>query len=172
VKELAEAKAILEKRIKELEDELKLYRILTRLIDEALSKLSFIPASQLVQPKHLEEVKEEPVSKYSIISPNNEHVADVFIYEDKVVVKMGLKFRKEASPFKRFFIDRILERFVKEDQKRVSLGEISPSEAFSYEIKEDNSGYVEELIIRNYKNERTLRELKRALKWTLLRVRK
>ena len=170
VKELAEAKATLEKRIRELERELRLYRLLARLIDEALSKLSFVPASQLVQPKTTEE--EELISKYSIISPENEHIADVFVYKNKIIAKMKVKFRKETSPFKRFFIDRILERLVKEDKKRISVGEITPNEAFSYEIREDDDGYVEELVIRNYKDERTLRELKRALKWTLLRVKR
>jgi len=173
VKELAEAKATLEKRIRELENELKLYKLLTRLLDEALSKLSFVPASQLIQLKRAEEVeKEELISRYSIFSPENEHIADVSVFKDKVVVKMDVKFRKEVPPFKSFFVGRILKKFAEEDKRRVSLGEISPSEAFGYEIKEDDEGYVEELIIRNYKSEEVLRELKRALKWTLRRVRR
>lgn len=173
VKELAEAKSMLEKRIRELENELKLYRLLTKLLDEALSKLSFVPASQLIRPKRAEEViEEEPVSRYPILSPDNEHIADVSIFKDKIIVKMNVKFRKEVPPFKSFFVGRILRKFAEEDRQKVSLGEISPNEVFSYEIKEDSEGYVEGLIIRNYKSEEVLRELKRALKWTLRRVRR
>jgi len=172
VKELAEAKSVLERRIKELESELKLYRLIIRLIDQALSKLSFVPASQLLQPQRVEKLEEEVISKYSIFSPENEHIADVSIYKDKIIVKMRIKFRKEASPFKSFFVERILKRFVEEDRRRASLGEISSNEVFSYEIREDDEGCVDELIIRNYKSEETLRRLKSALKWTLLRVKR
>lgn len=173
VKELAKAKATLEKRINELENELKLYKLLTKLLDEVLSKLSFVPASQLIESERVEGVrKEKPLSRYSIFSPDNKRIADVSVFKDRVIVKMNVKFKKEVPPFKSFFVGRILKKFIEEDKRRVSLGEISPSEAFNYEIKEDNEGYVEELIMRNYKSEEVLRELRRALKWTLRRVKR
>ncbi|RLE74278.1 MAG: hypothetical protein DRJ56_07810 [Thermoprotei archaeon] len=169
VKELAEAKALLERRVRELEEELRLYRMVLRLIDEALSRLSFVPASELVQG---EEEREEPLSRYPIVSRSGERVAEVLIYRDRMIVRPTIKFRRDSPPFRGFFIDRILKRLKEEDRRRVSVGEIAPSEAFDYEIVEDEEGYVRELVIRNYRSEETLRELRRALKWTLVRVRR
>lgn len=187
VKELAEAKALLERRIEQLENELRLLKLLTKLIDQALSQVSFKPASELITEKKevtrkISEEKEIPeerierkpkreilLMKYPIISKEGENIAEVYIYKNKIVVRPFIKFTKNASPFRSFLIERFLKRKKREDESRVVRGEILPEEAFDYEIIEDEDGCVKELIIKNYKEEE-LRELRNVIRWTLLRV--
>ncbi|MCD6368219.1 MAG: hypothetical protein J7L38_00300, partial [Thermoproteales archaeon] len=51
VKRLAEMKSYLEKKIRELEDEIGLLREMLALIDQQLARDSFKPASQLLREK-------------------------------------------------------------------------------------------------------------------------
>lgn len=61
---------------------------------------------------------------------------------------------------------RILEPLRAGDQNAVRTGEITPDKTFSYEIITDADD-LREIVVRNYGDQRRLREITRASHWTL-----
>jgi len=156
---LAEAKSFLERRIKELEEELATLKVLVRLLDEALSSKSFKTAMELLK-------EEKPISEYVLTSSSDKIPLAKFIVHRSYLRIVPLRnFRSSTSPFRSFFIDRVLEGMKREDKRKVERGLISPEEAFNYEVIEDEEGIIKEIIIRNYSNRR-LSEIRGACRWT------
>jgi hypothetical protein len=93
----------------------------------------------------------------------------VEIYEGGVVIKPIKPFNKDNSAFKRFFRDKILEGFKQEDDRLVRDGQLRREEAFSYEVRLDDDN-VTSIVIRNYRSDERLREIIRAIRWTLERA--
>jgi len=72
----------------------------------------------------------------------------------------------KTPPFQSFFVSRILEPLKSKDRELVQRGQLLPETALSYEIISDNDE-IKGLFIRNYGDERRLREIKSSLRWTL-----
>ncbi|UCE11290.1 MAG: hypothetical protein JSW61_04965 [Candidatus Thorarchaeota archaeon] len=80
--------------------------------------------------------------------------ADHALYD----IKMGA--------FARFFVERILGNFQKEDRHRVENGEIGWDQAFDFEVKAED-GILQGIIIKNFGDEERLAEIQRTLRWAL-----
>lgn len=72
----------------------------------------------------------------------------------------------KLGAFARFFVERILGGFQKEDRHRVENGEIEWEEAFDFEVRADDS-ILQEIVIRNYSTQARLQEIQRTLRWAL-----
>ncbi len=176
MRKLAEAKAYIERRIKEIENELELLKIILILINQALSEKSFIPAStlsrQTVYPKDIEaeipvEDLQEAKQIYTITSRTGEELAKIYVYDNKLIIKPSMIFHSNTPPFQAFFIKKILEGYKRRDMNRVASGEILEKEAFNYQIMEDEKGVIHEIRIMNYGDKQRLDEIRSALRWTL-----
>ncbi len=75
----------------------------------------------------------------------------------------------KRGAFARFFVERILGKFQKEDRERVERGELEWDNAFDFEVKGED-GLLKEIVIRNYGSEARLQEIQRALRWALEKI--
>lgn len=167
IKKLLELRDKLEGRIKELQEELNLLNEVKDVIDSVIKSQSIVPATELVaKPQGLGKLLETREVRSRV---GNELLANVEVYEGGIVIKPIEPFNKDDTAFRRFFRDKILEGFKQEDEKAVKDGKLRREEAFEYEVKLDNDNVVG-IVIRNYRSDERLREIIRALRWTLERI--
>ncbi|HDJ97200.1 MAG TPA: hypothetical protein ENG54_01895 [Thermofilum sp.] len=174
VKALASVKAYLEKRIKEVEEELHMLKMLVQIVDQVLGKESFVPAAELrtapapQAPK--QQIVEKPLAEWELVSREGEHFGRMIVFRDKAVVKIDAELHSSTPPFRTFLVSRILEGYKRKDQRRIESGEIAEDEAFNYDISIDENDRLQEIVIYNYRDMRTLQELRGAIRWTLARM--
>jgi hypothetical protein len=72
----------------------------------------------------------------------------------------------KRGAFARFFVERILGQFQREDRQRVENGELEWSEAFDFEVQAED-GILLQLVIRNFGSSSRLEEIQRTLRWAL-----
>ncbi|MCG2862983.1 MAG: hypothetical protein L7H10_03085 [Vulcanisaeta sp.] len=166
VKRLLELREKLESRIKELQEELNLLNEIREVLDGLIKSQSIMPATELITKQDLGRLIETREIKSRV---GNELLGTVEIYEGGVVIKPIKPFNKDNSAFKRFFRDKILEGFKQEDDRLVRDGQLRREEAFSYEVRLDDDN-VTSIVIRNYRSDERLREIIRAIRWTLERA--
>lgn len=166
VKKLLELRDRLESKIKELQEELNLLSEIKDVIDSIIKSQSIIPAAELAAKQDLGKLLETREVRSRV---GNELLANVEIYEEGVIIKPIKPFNKDNTAFRRFFRDKILEGFKQEDDKAVKDGRLRREEAFSYEVRLENDNVIS-IVIRNYRSDERLREIIRAVRWTLERV--
>ncbi|WP_054855001.1 hypothetical protein [Vulcanisaeta sp. JCM 16161] len=167
VKRLLELRDKLDSRIKELQEELDLLNEVKGVIDSIIKSQSIVPATELMsKPQDLGKLVETREIRSRV---GNELLGTVEVYENGVSIKPIKPFDKDNTAFRRFFRDKILEGFKQEDDKLVKDGQLRREEAFNYEIKLDGDNVVG-IVIKNYRSDERLREIIRAIRWTLERV--
>ena len=72
----------------------------------------------------------------------------------------------KRGAFARFFVERILGQFQREDRQKVENGELEWSEAFDFEVHAED-GILLQLIIKNFGSSSRLEEIQRTLRWAL-----
>ncbi|MGY5861041.1 MAG: hypothetical protein RTU09_01510 [Candidatus Thorarchaeota archaeon] len=72
----------------------------------------------------------------------------------------------KRGAFARFFVERILGQFQKEDRQRVENGELEWGEAFDFEVHAED-GILLQLVIKNFGSSSRLEEIQRTLRWAL-----
>ena len=167
VKKLLELRDKLDSRIKELQEELDLLNEVKSFIDNLIKSQSIVSAAELVSKQQdLGKLVETREIRSRV---GNELLGTVEVYENGVSIKPIKPFNKDNTAFRRFFRDKILEGFRQEDDKLVKDGQLRREEAFNYEVKLDGDNVVG-IVIRNYRSDERLREIIRAIRWTLERV--
>lgn len=162
VEELLELRKILEEKIAQLENEVRLYKRLLSLIDEAIGQRSFTTAAQ---EREKREVAKKPLEVQVLKSKEGEELGIAEIYEDELVLKPKVSVKLEGL-IKRFFVEKILDRYREEDEGAVREGKKRAS--LDYEIKEEG-GNISAIVVRNYGDENRRRDIVRAFRWTLER---
>ncbi|MEM2211883.1 MAG: hypothetical protein QXK12_07935 [Candidatus Nezhaarchaeales archaeon] len=167
---LAELKKSLEDKVVQLQRELDLTKQLVKLVDESLTKLSFKPAVELTatEEKPLERTAEP---KVLITSRDRKTLGAMYIGEDYVRIEPSpeYQFDVNTSPFKQFFIDRVLEDMKNKDRKAAESGALSPDKVMDYQITTDGN-ILKEILVKNVTDERRIRELRSSIRWTLERM--
>lgn len=169
VKKLLELRDKLEGRIKELQEELALLSGIKDLLDSLIRSQSITPASELVQ-------KQQQVGFGKLLETREvrsrgtgELLAMVEVYEKGLNIKPIKPFNKNKTAFTKFLIGKILEGFKQEDERQIKDGKMRREDAFNYEVKTDDDNVVN-IVIKNHGSEERLREIIRAVRWTLERV--
>ena len=86
----------------------------------------------------------------------------------RIKIEEGLNLDSDIPPFNQFFLDRVLEKMVEKDKKRVHQGLLTSEKMFSYQIEKDGKT-LREIIVKNFDITR-LRELKSSIRWTLQKM--
>jgi hypothetical protein len=165
VKKLMELRTYLEKHIKELEDETEKLKALFKIVDEVIITKSFKTAGMIPMKKP------QPMFEKKEVTPLNTGTGVLLanMYVDELQLQIipveGLVFSNDTSPFQTFFINRILEPMKKKDSEAMRKGEVMSNEILSYDVVTDGD-IIREIIIKNYGNERRLREIKTSSRWT------
>lgn len=166
VKRLLQVKAHIEERIRQLEAELEVYRLALDAISARIGEKSFTTADRVLQRA---EDYGELVREVSIKGKQTGRLlATVKVYERAIVVVPEVPVPYD-SIFRRFFVEKLLEGYVREDERLHDEGEIGSGEKLTYTVERDD-GNVVRVVIRNYRTEDREREIVRALRWTLERL--
>jgi len=173
IKKIAKLRAILEKRVESMEEELDGLKTLLELIDATLLEEGFKKAEI---PKSIQPPSRQVTSQPSVIKQKKgvalktvtgDLLAQLYIEKDSMQVAFAedKKFDINTPPFSSFLLERVLAKMQEKDREAVSKGEIAPEEILSYNIKRDGN-IVRAIDIKNIKPGRS-RELKSSIRWTL-----
>jgi hypothetical protein len=158
VQKLLEVRKMLEEKIAQLQEELKLYTSLLELLDKSIGEKSFSTAAEAARPEAVEEVR----------GRGGEVYATVEVYGNHLHIKFREPVRLDGL-FKRFFLDKFLQKYREEDAKEVRQGALRQEEVLRYEL-EGGEGEATAMKIYNYRSEERKREILRVLRWTLEKV--
>jgi len=186
MKKMAELRALVEKRVKEMETELDGLRVLLDFLNAALVEKGFkraeipkplsAPTAEgellpPVLPSVRVEVAAPPVLEYEQAIPiktaTGELLANMYVGEDsmRVVFAEDKRFTVDVPPFMAFLVERVLAKMQEKDREAAGIGEIAPDKILSYSIVRDGD-LLREITIRNVGDDRA-RELKSTIRWTL-----
>lgn len=171
VRKLAEMKAYLERRIRELEEELSRLRSFSGVIDVTLAEKSF---RKVEAPKAAVQPSTEgrpPGQVVPINTVTGLHLADMIVsgQEFRIVPDPKIKFDINSPPLKAFLVARVLDPMQNKDREAASMGALSPDNVLSYTLEQENSA-IKEIFVKNYGDEKRLFELKNAIRWTFRRM--
>lgn len=154
-------KSLLKERIDQLSREVEVLKMCLEILGEKTTT-----TQQKMSETALEMKVEKPVQKVKpterkllmSISEGGENIANIYVEEDKIVVVPGknVKVDVNSRDFKDFFVKKVLFGLKKE----------KPS--ISYEVKDVN-GTLKEVIIKNVTEERDIKRIEGAVKWTFSR---
>lgn len=175
----------LEKRIEELNSELKELQATLETVDSILLEKGFkrgdmkevpstpkevAPPTEHVAPKEKKPVirhAPEPENVIPLKTMSDEPLA--IIYVDKqalhVLPDESKNFSVNTPPFSNFLVERVLAKMQEKDSELVRRGQLTADKVFAYNIVREGD-LLREIVIRNADEER-LRELKSSIRWTL-----
>jgi len=184
LKRLVGFKKKLEKKVGELESELKELQATLEMINSILLEKGFKRAEITRPPTEIEALpsEEEVTAEHGppIIQPSTELegvislkavtgelLATLYISEDslRVVPAEDKNFNVNTSPFTPFLVERVLAKMQEKDSELARTGQIASDKIFSYSIIRDGD-IIREIIVKNAGEDR-LRELKSSVRWTL-----
>ncbi|MEM4700373.1 MAG: hypothetical protein QXT74_05445 [Candidatus Nezhaarchaeales archaeon] len=166
IKELAELKKYLEERISSLQREIDALKALAKVLDEALSRNSFRQASELLEHKKVEE------NVMMITTKGGTVLGKIFTGQNYIRIEPSpdLPFDVNTPPFKAFFIDKVLEGMKAKDRESAEKGLLDLDQVMDYEVQTEGSR-LKCIIIKNVlADERRLREIRGAIRWTFERM--
>jgi len=175
---LVSFKKKLEKRIEELDSELKEATATLETVNSMLLEKGFRRGDmkEVAPPKEEVPAKEEkpalpqapePESVIPLKTMSDEPLA--LIYVDKqsihVLPDESKNFSVNTPPFSHFLVERVLAKMQEKDGELVRLGQLTPDKMFAYNVVREGD-LIREIVIRNVDEER-LKELKSSIRWTL-----
>jgi hypothetical protein len=178
VKQLAELKAKLQKKLESLREEVKTLESLISVVDSLLVSKSFrrVEAPQLpqVQPTQVEigpapQVPEAATQETLTLEASDGVLLAKMYVTDRdahVVIEPSLNLYVSTPPFQSFLVSRVLDSMKSKDLELVKEGKLNPDRVFDYELKIEGDA-IREIRIRNYGDKRRLRELRTSIRWTL-----
>ena len=180
IKRLVSFKQKLEKRVEELEFELKELQATLEAINSILIEKGFKHAEITKPPAEIEALppKEEvmvepspqPSTEYESVplrAVTGELLATLYVSEDslRMVPAEDKNFNVNTPPFTPFLVERVFAKMQEKDNELARTGQIAPEKIFSYNIVREGD-VLREIAITHVDQDR-LRELKSSIRWTL-----
>ncbi|MEM3699773.1 MAG: hypothetical protein QXL57_02755 [Candidatus Bathyarchaeia archaeon] len=177
IKKLVAFKKKLEKRVEDLEAELKELQTMLEAVNSMLLEKGFKRAEIPKAPAEAEALppKEVPTEKalpmeYESVTPlkaaDGELLANLYTSGDivRVVPAEGKNFNVNTPPFTPFLVERVFAKMQEKDNELSRTGQLAPEKVFSYNIVREGDT-IREIIIEHVDQDR-LRELKSSIRWT------
>ncbi len=178
IRALVTFKKKLEKRIEELDSELKEFQDTLDTVNSILLDKGFRRGDmkEVAPPAEAAVAKEEkptlptaaePESVIPLKTLNDEPLAIIYVDKDSlhVLPDESKNFSVNTPPFSHFLVERVLAKMQEKDNELVRMGQLTPDKMFAYNIVREGD-LIREIVIRNVDEER-LRELKSSIRWTL-----
>jgi uncharacterized membrane protein len=80
-----------------------------------------------------------------------------------------LELNVNVPPFRRFLVEKVLKDVKRKDREVAERGEVKRDEAMDYEVK-TKGDVLTKIFVKNVVDERRIRELKNAVRWTFERM--
>jgi hypothetical protein len=170
IKKIAKLRALLEKRIEAMEEEVDGLKTLLELVDTTLVKEGFKRA-EVIKPTQLPQEQVTTPRKQKkgvpIKTVTGDLLAQLYVEKDSMQIALAedKNFDIRTPPFTSFLMDRVLAKMQEKDKEAANKGEITPENILTYDIKRDGN-IIRTINIRNIKPGRS-RELKSSIRWTL-----
>ena len=180
IKAFVALKEKIEQKIERLRVELDENQMLIETIDHILTDKGFQRATisedltRTPDKKKVDKVvpssKGEKIETIPLRNMSGDLLAKLYLGKNLLRIKIeeGLNLDSDIPPFNQFFLDRVLEKMVEKDKKRVHQGLLTSEKMFSYQIEKDGKT-LREIIVKNFDITR-LRELKSSIRWTLQKM--
>jgi hypothetical protein len=184
LKAFVDFKKKLEKRIEELDAEVKESTVLLETVNSILLEKGFkrgdIKKLKVSKDKARSKihvtVKEETPEPLRVTEPESviplktmDDEALAIIYVDKqalhVLPDESKNFSVNTPPFQAFLVERVLDKMQEKDNERVRIGQLAADKMFAYNVVIEGD-LIREIVIRNVDEDR-LRDLKSSIRWTL-----
>jgi hypothetical protein len=184
IRRLVAFKQRLEKRVEELETELKELQATLEAVNSILLEKGFRRAEIAKPPAEIEALppKEEvaaerarpppePSTGYESVTPleavTGELLATLYLSDDllRVVPAEDKNFNVNTPPFTHFLVGKVLAKMQEKDSELVRTGQLVPDKIFSYNIIREGDT-IREILIKHVDQDR-FRELKSSIRWTL-----
>jgi len=179
IKRLVAFKKKLEKRVEDLESELKELQTMLEAVNSILLEKGFKRAelpktpteAEAIPPREEVPIEKAPITEYESVTPlkaaDGELLANLYTSEDtvRVVPAEGKNFNMNTPPFTPFLVERVFAKMQEKDNELSRTGQLAPDKVFSYNIVREGD-IIREIIIEHVDQER-LRELKSSIRWTL-----
>ncbi|MDH5793932.1 MAG: hypothetical protein OEZ18_05165 [Candidatus Bathyarchaeota archaeon] len=182
IKRLVSFKQKLEKRVEELELELKELQATLEALNFILLEKGFKRAEITKPPTEIEALvpKEEvtvepspplPPTEYESVIPlktvTGELLATLHVSEDslRVVPAEDKSFNVNTPPFTPFLVERVFAKMQEKDNELARTGQITQEKILCYNIVREGE-VIREITIKHVDQDR-LRELKSSIRWTL-----
>ena len=179
-------------RVIQLHEELEETNLNIAALDAALKRSSFTKASEYApqdegapeeppadMPREAVESPEtaapahadEPPAKPITAAKEDTTIGTVRTYPDRIVIKIeeGVVIQMDTSPFRTFFLDRVLGEMEKKDAAEVDAGLLPAGSELSFEI-DDSGGRIRGITITNYRTDERAREIDSTVRWVLNRM--
>jgi hypothetical protein len=185
LKALVNLKKKLEKRIEELDAEMKEATATLEAVNSILLEKGFkrgdmkevkeAPKEE-APPEVYVTVKEqapstpraaEPESVIPLKTMDDEPLAIIYVDKEAlhVLPDESKNFSVSTPPFQAFLVERVLAKMQEKDSELVRTEQLMPDKMFAYKIVREGD-LIREIVIRNVDEDR-LRELKSSIRWTL-----
>jgi hypothetical protein len=182
IKRLVVFKKKLEKRVEDLESELKDLQVMLEAVNSVLLEKGFKhaeiakPSAEAEALPPEEEAIAEPIPPQSpteqesvtqLKAVTGELLANLYVREDslRMVPAEDKNFNANTPPFTHFLVDKVLARMQEKDNELLRTGQVAPDKIFSYNIVREGD-IIREINIMHVDQDR-LRELKSSIRWTL-----
>jgi hypothetical protein len=184
MKALVNLKKKLEKRIEELDAELKEVSATLEAVNSVLLEKGFkrgnlkeakAPTEEVpieVEVTVEEEVPStpraaEPESVIPLKTMGDEPLAIIYVDKEAlhVLPDESKHFNVNTPPFQAFLVERVLAKMQMKDSELMKTGQLTPDKMLAYNITREGD-LIREIVIRNVDEDR-LRELKSSIRWTL-----
>ncbi len=182
MKRLVAFKKTLEKKVEELDSELKELQAMLEAVNFVLLEKGFkraevakLSAETEVSPPKEEAIAEpstpQSSAEYESVTPlktvSGELLANFYVTEGslRVVPAEDKNFNVNTPPFTHFLVDKVLAKMQEKDSEQVRTGQLASDKIFSYNIIREGD-LIREINVKHVDQER-LRELKSSIRWTL-----
>jgi hypothetical protein len=177
IRVLVELRAELGREIEELKERIRILEEYIEALDSTIGRGSFSTADVALESARRaptptsDEAEVDSAEPQTIVitdKAGNMELATMEIVDQtvRIVPAEHAVYDIKRGAFATFFVEKILGGFNAEDQARAENKEIPWEDAFDADIHSDD-GILEEIVIRNYRTEARLNELRRALQWAL-----
>jgi len=161
VEDREKLKNLIKERIDQLSREIEVLKLCLEIMGEkTVTTQKEIVKTEMEKEKMVQPQKTETVERklLSSINEGGENIANIYVEKEKLIIIPGknVKVDVNSKDFKNFFI------------KKVLLGLKKEKAAITYEVK-DSNGILQEVIVRNVAEERDIRRIEGAVKWTFSR---
>jgi hypothetical protein len=179
VEHLADLKSYLERRLRDLESKVELYRAYVSAVDTVLTSTSFKLAADLL--KGSEEKAEQRTEKHETATEttsarranltsrdNTTKLGEMELFGTSVTIvpSQNVRCPVDSGAFSTFFVKNILTGLKHKDEEEIKLGRISDDEKIDYRITKNDDGALKGITISNYGDEKRLKRIIETITWT------
>jgi hypothetical protein len=96
--------------------------------------------------------------------------SDITSANIKITPVENLSLNINVSPFRTFFLNRILDGMKSKDNEKIERGEIEESYRLDYQLDTDTEGTIRSITISNYRERERLQEILSTVTWVMSKM--